>query len=682
MLPRGWDRRTTVFLTFALLVLIGTDLARAQVVDFQNERSPMVEIHDLWRFHTGDDPDGKLGWSDPNFDDSQWSLLRSDRPWDEQGYPGYRGFAWYRFQVVLPAHHSPLALFIPVIYGNYQVFASGRLVGQLGGMPPEGRLAFSFTVGSERLIPLPSDLTSAGGPLNIAIRIWINPQTPTNALGAGPQAAIRIGDAGLLSEWKTLQIRSGFWSLFATNILLLVYLLAGGAGLGLFLLRPGEREYLWFAGTELANAAFGVLWIYEAFHAVDLRVFWALSDCLQAASSVCFLFFLVALLKQRRSWIYWVALASALVAPLPALMSIDSVDVALITSAAVALTKLPYQVCVLVFLFFAARRGSLDARLLLGPVGLSFGLGVVERLLWAAHFAGYTALEAFRLQLDQTFTWPFPASSQNVADFLMQLSILAILVLRFARTRRDEERMTSELEAARTVQQVLIPEEIPAIPGLAIECVYKPAGQVGGDFFQILPTPNNGALIVIGDVSGKGMPAAMAVSLLVGTVRTLAHYTQSPAEILTAMNQRMLGRSKHGFTTCLVLRLDPDGSATVANAGHLAPYQGSREIPVESSLPLGLAAESVYTESTIHLEPGEELTLVTDGVVEARAKTGELFGFERAAAISTDSASGIAKTAELFGQEDDITVLKIRRQSLPVEIPVVPVSFTRASAPS
>jgi sigma-B regulation protein RsbU (phosphoserine phosphatase) len=662
MLPRHWDRRTTVLLVLALFALISTKRAPSQVVDFQNERAPVVEIHSLWRFHTGDDPDGKLGWSDPRFDDSQWPLIRSDQPWDGQGYPGYRGMAWYRFQVVLPAHHPPLALFIPVIYGNYQVFAGGRLVGQLGGMPPEDRLAFSFTVGSQKLIPLPSDLTSAAGPLSIAIRIWINPQTPTNALGAGPQAAIRIGDAALLGEWKTLQIRSGFWSLFATNILLLVYLMAGVAGLGLFLLRPGEREYLWFAGTELANAAFGALWIYEAFHAVDLRVFWALSDCLLAASSVCFLFFLVALLKQRRSWIYWIALASALVAPLPALLSIGSVDVALITSASVTLAKLPYQVCVLVFLFFAARRGSLDARLLLGPVGLSFGLGVVERLLWAAHFAGYTALEAFRQQLDQTFTWPFPASSQNVADFLMQLSILAILVLRFARTRRDEERMSSELEAARTVQQVLIPEEIPSIPGLALECVYKPAGQVGGDFFQILPTSNNGALIVIGDVSGKGMPAAMAVSLLVGTVRTLAHYTQSPAEILTAMNQRMLGRSKNGFTTCLALRLDQDGTATVSNAGHLAPYQGRNELPVESGLPLGLAAQAEYTETTFRLNPGEELTLVTDGIAEARSKTGELFGFERTASVAALSAHQIAAAAQAFGQEDDITVLKIRRQ--------------------
>ena len=205
-----------------------------------------------------------------------------------------------------------------------------------------------------------------------------------------------------------------------------------------------------------------------------------------------------------------------------------------------------------------------------------------------------------------------------------------------------------------------------------LECVYKPAGQVGGDFFQILPIASNGALIIIGDVSGKGMPAAMAVSLLVGTVRTLAHYTQSPAEILNAMNLRMLGRSKDGFTTCLVLRLDQDGTATVANAGHLAPYLGCNELPLESGLPLGLAAQAEYFKTTFHLDPGEELTLVTDGIAEARAKNGELFGFERTASIAILSAQHMAATAQAFGQQDDITVLKVRRKPAAESRPIQP----------
>lgn len=649
-------------ITAVLFVIASFVCAHSQVVDFQSERLPVVEIHGLWRFSTGDD----YRWSDPTFDDSSWKLIRSDRPWDGQGYQGYRGMAWYRFRVLLPTNRASLALFIPAIYGGYQVFASGRLIGQFGPMPPQNGLAFSFTVGSEKLIRLPNDITSSGGILTIAIRIWIDPRIPRNALGGGPQTAISIGDVRMLEEWRTLQIRSGFWSVFVANILLLVYLIGGGAGLGLFLLRPGEREYLWFAVAELANAAFGVLWVYEAFHAVDLRIVFAASDCLQAASSVCFLLFLFALLRRGRTWAYWTAMASALLIPFPAILTINNVGDELVTNAAVAVTVLPYLVCVLLLLFFAARRGNVDARLLLGPVSLSFGLGVVERILWAAHFAGYGGLEAFRRRLEQPFSWPFPTSAQNVADFLMQLSILAILVLRFARTRRDEERHTAEMEAARTIQQVLIPEEIPKISGLAFACVYKPAGQVGGDFFQILPTPHRGALIVIGDVSGKGMPAAMAVSFLVGAVRTLAHYTQSPAEILAAMNRNIVGRNGGGFTTCLILRCDADRKLTIANAGHIAPYVAGRELALENGLPLGLVADTTYAECLHHLEKGVQLTLLTDGVVESRDQDGSLLGFERSAALSTKPAEAIVRQASEFGQDDDITVLTVTYTSPPI----------------
>jgi len=219
----------------------------------------------------------------------------------------------------------------------------------------------------------------------------------------------------------------------------------------------------------------------------------------------------------------------------------------------------------------------------------------------------------------------------------------------------------TELEAARAVQQVLIPEELPSLPGFRVESAYRPAGEVGGDFFQILPRASGGALIVIGDVSGKGMPAAMTVSLLVGTFRTLVEYTVSPREILAAMNRRMLVRSQGGFTTCLVLRADADGTVTMANAGHLPPYCNGEELKVESGLPLGLDAQSTYVETRFALQPGAQLTLLTDGVVEARSATGELFGFERAQAISRESGEEILEAARVFGQEDDITVVTLAR---------------------
>ena len=251
---------------------------------------------------------------------------------------------------------------------------------------------------------------------------------------------------------------------------------------------------------------------------------------------------------------------------------------------------------------------------------------------------------------------------EEVTEVLVQLSVLAILVLRFSRMRRDEQRHASELEAARAVQLVLIPEETPAIPGFDIQCVYQPAGEVGGDFFQILLPPEGGVLVAIGDVSGKGMPAAMTVSMMVGALHTAAESTVSPSAILAAMNRRLIGRGFGGFVTCLILHIDPVGTVTAANAGHIPPYVNGREMPVESGLPLGLVKDCKCVETAFHLVAGDRLTLITDGVVEARNAGGELFGFERTASIAENSAESIAEAAKAFGQEDDITVLCLTRQ--------------------
>jgi hypothetical protein len=670
MLPRGWDRRTIVLLTFTLLFVIGTKLGRTQVVDFQNDRLSMVEIHTLWRFHTGDDPDGKLGWAKPEFDDSAWKLLRSDQPLNVQGYPNFGGTGWYRFRIQLPANHPPLGLYISGIGTSYQVFASGQLIGQFGGLPPHERAYLvSFNALHPPLgivAPIPPRIGNGVGSLVIAIRFWIRPDWAF-MINTQTFRALRIGDLNLLNDQRQQRRNYEFWLLSGVNALLLVSSLAALAGIGLFLLRPRESEYLWFAGMELLYAQGCAITVYPEFHPVWYQGYEALDGFVWLLRGICFSMFFVTLLKERRGWLFWSSISSACFGALMFVPTVVDWMSFATWLPAIYLAWIPFIVCQLLMLFLSARRGNLDARLLLVPFGLQYGAILGTGLLDGITTSGHDgAVIAFLTEKwAHLFTWPFPISVQNIAYFLAQISILAILVLRFARTRRDEERFKGELEAARTVQQVLIPEEIPAIPGLALECIYRPAGQVSGDFFQILPTPNHGALIVIGDVSGKGMPAAMAVSLLVGTVRTLAHYTQSPAEILTAMNQRMLGRSKHGFTTCLVVRIDSGGSATLANAGHLAPYLGAQELPVDSGLPLGLVVEAVYTESCFHLDTDQELTLITDGIAEARAKTGELFGFERTASISILSAEHIAATAQAFGQQDDITVLKIRRCPVP-----------------
>ena len=160
MLPRGWDRRKIVLLTFAFLFVFATNLTPAQVFDLERDHVQMAELHGFWRFHTGDDPDGKLGWSRPGFDDSNWKVLHSDQHVNVQGYPDCSGTAWYRFRVLLPANHPPLALYIPGIGTSYQVFADGHLIGQFGGLPPHERAYLSHSGGSTGQNPLLGQVVS------------------------------------------------------------------------------------------------------------------------------------------------------------------------------------------------------------------------------------------------------------------------------------------------------------------------------------------------------------------------------------------------------------------------------------------------------------------------------------------------------------------------------------------
>ncbi len=292
--------------------------------------------------------------------------------------------------------------------------------------------------------------------------------------------------------------------------------------------------------------------------------------------------------------------------------------------------------------------------------------GRVERMIAAAltlHFLVrltiFPTVSQFTGQTNFFFIGQWRVRMTALTLTTLGATTLIVFAQALMRDRAEKQRLATELESARVVQQVLVPEEIPVVAGFEIAAVYRPFGEVGGDFFQILPIAEGGVLVVIGDVSGKGMQAAMMVSLLLGKLQALVETTTSPAAILGGLNHRLQTRSRGGFTTCLVLRVDRDGQVTVANAGHLAPYCGGREIAVESGLPLGLVEGTTYEEATFLMERQSSLTLVTDGVVEARSATGELLGFERTGALSTGTAEAIAQAAQVFGQDDDITVLTV-----------------------
>jgi serine phosphatase RsbU (regulator of sigma subunit) len=217
------------------------------------------------------------------------------------------------------------------------------------------------------------------------------------------------------------------------------------------------------------------------------------------------------------------------------------------------------------------------------------------------------------------------------------------------------------VQAAREIQQYLIPAHIPLTPGFTIESEYRPAREVGGDFFQVLPSAEDGSvLLVLGDVAGKGLHAGMLATLIVGAVRTAAKFTTDPEKVLELLNERLQGR---GLVTCLALLIERDGNVTLANAGHLAPYLNDRELPMEGALPLGAIPGVKFSVMHFELAEGDSLMLMSDGVAEAQDAHGRLFGFERIGEMMSGraTAASLAIAAQNFGQEDDITVLTLAR---------------------
>jgi hypothetical protein len=261
---------------------------------------------------------------------------------------------------------------------------------------------------------------------------------------------------------------------------------------------------------------------------------------------------------------------------------------------------------------------------------------------------------------------PIHFNADILLDLLVFLSII-YTVYHYIRDQQDRKAiLEQELHSARELQQVLIPEKLPTLPGFSISSTYLPALEVGGDFFQIIPLEGEGegsTLIVLGDVSGKGLKAAMTVSLIVGAVRTLAKFAPQPAQMLGEINQRLHGRLQGGFATCIVLLLHPDGGCVLSSAGHPAPFLNQQELELPGALPLGLDAATVYQQVAVQLHPGDHFSLYTDGLLEARSSSGELYGFDRLQVLfgNRPSASRASEEAAAFGQEDDVTVLTLTR---------------------
>jgi hypothetical protein len=427
----------------------------------------------------------------------------------------------------------------------------------------------------------------------------------------------------------------------------------------LFLLRRSEREYLWFAAILTFSALAGWIWYSYRYMVWPVWLVNQLRDLtiVGGLSAAQFAFF-TQLFKPRRTPIYWLVLACAL-SPLTTALADTGTRIGVLPwNLWFSLAIVPLHIWIVCLLAVRARQNYLDARVLLVPVLLQSIATLLQRAAIVTYVLDWQHRWGFQVALTNH---PFTVTVTQAGDLLFLAAVLVILIRRFTRSRTEEERYASEFDAARSVQQYLIPKHLPVIPGLDIRCEYRPALEVGGDFFQIVPETGDGStLVVIGDVAGKGMHAGMLAALIVGAVRTAAEFTTNPARILNILNERL---QKRGNATCLILRIDPRGLITSANAGHIPPYVNGKELAMEGALPLGALPDAEFPVAHWNFNPGDALMLISDGVIEAQNQNGDLFGFERLQTLlgSQPSAASVATAAETFGQQDDITVLSICR---------------------
>lgn len=318
------------------------------------------------------------------------------------------------------------------------------------------------------------------------------------------------------------------------------------------------------------------------------------------------------------------------------------------------------------------------------PVGILFGLittrGVVRRLRHLVNattqFAGGDYTQRVPItrkdevgQLEQHF-------NQMAEQLVESMAQRQVLIEQNAR-QAERARIEQEMHTAQQIQQSLLPKDVPALPGWQFTPYYKPAKEVGGDFYDFLTFDDGRLGIVIGDVAGKGVPAALVMAITRTMLRTAAQGTSSPGQVLARVNDLLSADIPPGmFVTCFYAILDPgNGYLHYANAGHDLPYRrystGVAELRA-TGMPLGMMPESSYEEQEATLAPGDSVLFYSDGLVEAHNTQRDMFGFPHLMALIREHTCDISLINFLLGelaaftgvdweQEDDVTIVVLNR---------------------
>jgi len=325
-----------------------------------------------------------------------------------------------------------------------------------------------------------------------------------------------------------------------------------------------------------------------------------------------------------------------------------------------------------------------DAEELGGPRGIHRIFHICKTLFWSMLMKMTPArrvlllvamvmlvMSGFKFQFGRNFS--FDINLVGVAALLF----LLLLSLELA----DKVTMKRDLEIAREIQAWLVPSQPPQVPGADIAFATRPQNSVAGDYYDAFYPDDrrDRLLLVIADVAGKSVPAALLMATLQASLRTIAGEGSSVQDLVTRLNRYACAHSLEGrrFTTAVLCEYNPDSRRlTYVNAGHNAPIlrrsAGDLVTLEVGGLPLGIKADSLYETSTIELRPGDALIFYTDGVVEAFNESGQDFGNDRwvgAIRVLPDWSAQetlqflMKRVDEFVGatrQSDDITCLVFR----------------------
>jgi serine phosphatase RsbU (regulator of sigma subunit)/anti-sigma regulatory factor (Ser/Thr protein kinase) len=275
----------------------------------------------------------------------------------------------------------------------------------------------------------------------------------------------------------------------------------------------------------------------------------------------------------------------------------------------------------------------------------------------------------------------YSADDRKLLDTLAGQAAPAVRVAQLVRQQegqaRERERLEQELKVAQLIQQQFLPRELPDIASWSVAAYYRPAREVGGDFYDFIELPAGQIGLVVGDVTDKGVPAALVMATTHSLLRAEAPRLIEPSQVLERVNELLVGdMPPKMFVTCLYAVLDPKtGSLKYANAGHNLPYVSTEDGVIEfraTGMPLGLLPRMSYVQKEATLAPGENMLLHSDGLAEAHNPDREMFGFPRLAKLMESRLGGEKLIDELlkelddfvgsdWEQEDDITLVTLRR---------------------